>query len=83
MHRRSRRPGRIAAAVALAAAGVVLVVALPPASRVVDVTSFPGSAGEPALTVRGAFHVHSRRSDGSGTVDEIAAAPPRQPASTS
>ena len=74
MHRRSRRPGRIAAAVALAAAGVVLVVALPPASRVVDVTSFPGSAGEPALTVRGAFHVHSRRSDGSGTVDEIAAA---------
>lgn len=52
-------------AVALGAA-LALFALLPPA------TSPTGSP--PATTVRGAFHVHSDRSDGSGTVDEIAAA---------
>lgn len=77
MHRRSRRPRRIAATAALAtvAAVAIYVAALPPATRVVDVTSLPPfPPGESALTLAGAFHVHSRRSDGGGTPDEIAAA---------
>lgn len=78
MHRRSGSPRRIAATVALTAtaAGVVaFIAALPPARRVVDVTSLPPfPPGEPAVTLAGAFHVHSRRSDGGGTLDEIAAA---------
>lgn len=35
------------------------------------------TAPPPASTVRGAFHIHSDRSDGSGTPDEIAAAAAR------
>jgi len=35
------------------------------------------TAPQPASTVRGAFHVHSNRSDGSGSVDAIAAAAAR------
>jgi hypothetical protein len=35
------------------------------------------TAPPPASTLRGAFHIHSNRSDGSGTVDEIAAAAAR------
>jgi hypothetical protein len=35
------------------------------------------TAGPPPSTVRGAYHLHSNRSDGSGTVDEIAAAASR------
>lgn len=77
MHRRSRRPRRIAATAALAtvAAVAVYVAALPPATRVVDVTTLPPfPPGEPVMTLAGAFHVHSRQSDGGGTLDEIAAA---------
>jgi hypothetical protein len=62
---------RILTALVIAAAGVALVVltALPRGAR--------PTAGPPASTVRGAYHIHSDRSDGSGTVDEIAAAASR------
>lgn len=53
--------------------GVVLATQLPP--RVL-----PAAPGDLSLTwpvVRGAVHVHSRRSDGTGTLDEIAAAAAR------
>jgi hypothetical protein len=56
---------------ALAALVLLLIVwmLLPPASVV---------TGSPAaLTLRGAFHIHSNRSDGSGTLDTIAAAAAR------
>jgi hypothetical protein len=58
--------------VAAIAACVVLLLGwllLPPAAAV---TPLP-----PASTLRGAFHIHSNRSDGSGNVDEIAAAAAR------
>ena len=42
-----------------------------PAATAVDVSDWPPSLDP---TVKGAFHVHTRRSDGSGTPDEIAAA---------
>ncbi|HYE87618.1 MAG TPA: CehA/McbA family metallohydrolase [Vicinamibacterales bacterium] len=53
---------------AAAAAGVMLAVMalLPPGTRQTE--------PPPASTVRGAFHIHSTRSDGSGSVDDIAAA---------
>lgn len=74
MHRFAERVTRIAIAGALAV-GCVVLWALPPASRVVELDSFPRSpAAAFGTTVRGAFHVHSRESDGSGTVGEIAAA---------
>ena len=52
----------------VAAVLVWVVVTLPPAARrLADVPSSP-------LLVTGAYHIHSSRSDGSGTLDEIAAA---------
>ena len=62
---------RLALALLLAAAAVAaagLVMAPPPARRL----DTPG-----AVPVRGALHVHTRRSDGTGTVDEVAAAAAR------
>ena len=56
-------------AVALAIVAVVLVVVLPPAS-------IPTSA-PPSNVVRGAYHIHTDRSDGSGSPDEVAAAAAR------
>ena len=76
MQRRAGRSTRIATAGALAAGFIVLLWAmLPPAALVIPLDPHP-AAGTARFrtTVRGAFHVHSRRSDGSGTVDEIAAA---------
>jgi hypothetical protein len=64
MLRRLRIP-----AIILAAAALLLFAVLPPATR--------RTAGPPASTVRGAFHIHSDRSDGSGSVDAIAAAAAR------
>ena len=61
MLRRFRIP-----AFALAAVVAAVVALLPSAARHTE--------PPPASTVRGAFHVHSNRSDGSGSVDEIAAA---------
>ena len=76
MHRPAGRSTRIATAVAIGVGLVVTwVLSVPPASRVVQLDSLPASAAvSSGITVRGAFHVHSRRSDGSGTADEIAAA---------
>ena len=47
---------------------------LPPRQARVDTTGWQSSASP---VVRGAFHVHSSRSDGSGSVEEIAAAAAR------
>lgn len=51
----------------LIVAAILIVLALLPPRA--EHTAVP-----PETTVRGAFHIHSSRSDGSGTVDEIAAA---------
>ncbi|MDE3155881.1 MAG: CehA/McbA family metallohydrolase [Acidobacteriota bacterium] len=58
----------------LAAAVVTLVTfTLPPRAR-----PEPPAAWSPAhVVVRGAYHIHTRRSDGSGTIDQVAAAAAR------
>ena len=56
-------------AIAAAVAALVVLALVPRAAR--------PTAGPPASTVRGAYHLHSDRSDGSGTVDAIAAAASR------
>src|SRR5687768_8550131 len=53
-------------AILLCIAALVMVTLLPPATR--------RTGDPPATTVRGAFHIHSNRSDGSGSVDAIAKA---------
>ena len=63
-----RRMLRRLAIVGVVAVAVLLVL-LPPAS--ID------TAGPPANVVRGAFHIHTNRSDGSGSPDEVAAAAAR------
>jgi hypothetical protein len=63
-----RRVLKIVGIVAALAGGLVLVL-LPPRAA--------PTAAPPATTVRGAYHIHSDRSDGSGTPDEIAAAAAR------
>ncbi len=64
MPRHVRRSAIVAVVIAF-----LLLAILPPGSR--------HTAPPPASTVRGAFHVHSNRSDGSGSVDAIAAAAAR------
>jgi hypothetical protein len=67
-----RRAAWVLIAAALAAAGLVVSL-LPPAAAPAAAPGF-----EPIWPVaRGAFHVHSVRSDGTGTLDEIAAAAAR------
>jgi hypothetical protein len=63
----------------LAAAGVSgLLLTLPPRARSTIRSTGAMAEGRPgAAVVRGAYHVHSVRSDGSGTIDEIAAAAAR------
>ena len=53
----------------LAVAALIILALLPPGTR--------PTASPPASTVRGAFHIHSSRSDGSGDVEVIAAAAAR------
>ena len=53
-------------AILLSVVALVLVTLLPPPTR--------GTAPPPPSTVRGAFHIHSTRSDGSGSVEAIAEA---------
>ena len=68
----SSRAGRLAPAALLVAGALWLIV--PPAARRAgpeDHTPLPGRA---PVVVRGGLHVHSVRSDGSGTLPEIAAA---------
>lgn len=83
MERRSGRFRSLTTTAALAAAaGLAVGLLLPPAARVVDIPpasrtgsdATDGPAGGFVRTARGVYHVHSRRSDGSGTVPEIAAA---------
>jgi hypothetical protein len=57
-------------AAALAAAGGAWLYLLLPSATV----ALPHGTGELTPPVRGAIHVHTRRSDGTGTVDEVAAA---------
>ena len=64
MPRRFRIP-----AIVLAVTALVLFALLPPRTN--------HTASPPASTVRGAFHIHSSRSDGSGSVAAIAAAAAR------
>jgi hypothetical protein len=64
MPRRLRVPAIVAAVVL-----VTLIVLLPPGTK--------STAAPPASTARGAFHIHSDRSDGSGSVAAIAAAAAR------
>ena len=64
-----RRTTRIILLAIAAAIAVSIVLVMPPRTRAL--------ATEPLLNapvVRGAYHVHSSRSDGTGTVGEIAAA---------
>ena len=64
MPRRYRIP-----VIVLAVAALIVLALLPPGTET--------TAAPPASTVRGAFHVHSSRSDGSGDVEVIAAAAAR------
>jgi hypothetical protein len=68
---RRRRGGRIVVLVPVALA-VAIAVLLPPASK-----GTPAASWISAATVRGAYHIHSRRSDGAGTLDDIAEAASR------
>jgi hypothetical protein len=68
---RRRRRGRVVV-VALVAVAVAIVVLLPPAAQQTPVANWVTAA-----TVRGAYHIHSNRSDGAGTLDEIAEAAAR------
>ena len=74
MYRLAGRFTRIWTAGALAI-GCIVLWALPPRSRTIELDAFRRTeTGASTTTLRGVFHVHSRWSDGSGTVDEIAAA---------
>ena len=61
-----------AMAAGLAAIFLWALLTLPPRSRAVDLSHWPQNQSPP--TARGVFHVHSNRSDGSATVEAIAAA---------
>ncbi|MGE3488470.1 MAG: hypothetical protein AB7N29_00585 [Vicinamibacterales bacterium] len=63
-----RRRGVLVTILVVAAIATALMLVLPPAGDEAP----PLTGGAP--TVRGAYHIHSNRSDGSGTVDEIAEA---------
>ena len=68
-----RRPVWAGMAVAAALLVVGTLVALPPSPRAI-----PGPSWRPALSeVRGVFHVHTTRSDGTGTIDDVASAAAR------
>ena len=66
-----RHQGARAAVIVVTVIGIALLVLLPPAPRLTSRLT----GGAP--TVRGAYHIHSDRSDGSGSIDEIAAAAAR------
>ncbi|MEO8682340.1 MAG: hypothetical protein ABI665_25050 [Vicinamibacterales bacterium] len=65
-----RRVVLLSIGLVLAVVALAVIMALPPAAQVV-----PADASD--HSVRGAFHIHSDRSDGSGSIDAIAAAAAR------
>ena len=67
----ARQRGLLAAGGAAAAALLAIAALLPPAALRLD------ARPRDARTVAGALHVHTNRSDGTGTVDEVAAAAAR------
>jgi hypothetical protein len=69
---RRRRGGRVALVV-LVALALVVVALLPPATQETPTPVWTSTDA----TVRGAYHIHSNRSDGAGTLDDIAAAASR------
>lgn len=56
----------------LAGVALLIGVTLPPSARAVDPSAFVPLAG--TSLVRGAYHVHTTRSDGSGSLDDVARA---------
>ena len=72
---RDRRRLVTAVAAGLAAVFLWVFLTLPPRARAVDLSGWPDDQSPP--TARGVFHVHSDRSDGSASVEEIAAAASR------
>jgi hypothetical protein len=57
---------------------VLVIVLLPPRPRVSVAVADPAAATLKApAVVRGAYHIHTERSDGTGTIDEVAAAAAR------
>jgi hypothetical protein len=72
-----RRFLRILAALAVAYA-LLVVLLLPPRPKVSVAVTGPEAASLAApAVVRGAFHIHTNRSDGTGTIEEVAAAAAR------
>ena len=71
MMQRFGNKGARAAVIGAAVIGIAVLALLPPAPVVTPVWSDAGP------TARGAYHIHSDRSDGSGTMDEIAQAAER------
>jgi len=69
----TRRTRTLLGTAALASVVLVVFLLLPPLPVVVPAPSWVG----PAAAARGVFHVHTRRSDGTGTVDDVAAAASR------
>lgn len=63
------RAAKYAAVVLLLAVTLLVLLVLPPAPRHVTLSASPNP-----LVVKGALHVHTVRSDGGGTVDDVAAA---------
>ena len=72
---RTRRLIVIATAAGLAAVSLWVLLTLPPRARSVDVVGWTDDRSPPIA--RGVFHVHSDRSDGSASVEDIAAAASR------
>jgi hypothetical protein len=66
------RTGLIATAALAAAVAIYLVLTLPPASLRLT----PAPAGT-TVTVPGAYHIHTNRSDGTGSIDDVARAAAR------
>lgn len=74
---RAVRPGFVLSVTAALAAAVLVLagLTLPPAARRVPEEAWQPSRGVPCA--RGVFHVHTTRSDGTGSPDEVAAAAAR------